>query len=124
MIVGIGLDLVDVSRLRVQLASGAFQRRAFTPAELAAGAGTHDPAEHLAGKFAAKEALMKALGAGLAQGLTFAEIEILADKSGVPQARLSGQARERLAALGVSRIYLSITHTAGLAAAVVVLEKT
>jgi len=124
MIVGLGLDLVDVSRMRQQLTGAAFARRAFTLAELAACAGAHDPAEHLAGKFAAKEALMKALGAGLAQGLTFGEIEILPDDSGAPQLRATGQARQRLAALSVSSVHLSITHTAGLAAAVVVLEKT
>ena len=124
MIAGIGLDLVDVSRMRQQLAGAAFERRAFTPAEMAACAGAHDPAEHLAGKFAAKEALMKALGAGLAQGLTFGEIEILPDDAGAPRLRATGQAQQRLEALGVSSIHVSITHAAGLAAAVVVLEKT
>jgi len=110
--------------MRLQLAGAAFASRAFTPAEIAACAGAHDPAEHLAGKFAAKEALMKALGAGLAQGLSFGEIEILPDERGAPQLRATGLAQQRLEALRVSGIHLSITHTAGLAAAVVVLEKT
>jgi holo-[acyl-carrier protein] synthase len=123
MIVGIGLDLVDVSRMAEQLAGEAFQRRAFTPAEIAACAAARHPPEHFAGKFAAKEALMKALGAGLRQGLRPGEIEVLADEAGAPHVRASGEARQRLEALGVSEIHVSITHTAGLAAAVVVLER-
>jgi holo-[acyl-carrier protein] synthase len=123
MIVGIGLDLVDVSRMGEQVAGEAFQRRAFTPAEIAVCAAAHRPPEHFAGKFAAKEALMKALGAGLRQGLRFGEIEILDDEAGAPHVRASGEAQQRLEALGVSGIHVSITHAAGLAAAVVVLER-
>ena len=123
MVMGIGLDLVEVGRMAVQLESEAFQRRAFTPAEIAACSQTGQRAEHLAGKFAAKEALMKALGAGLRQGVRFSELEVLADEGGAPHLRAMGVAQRRLEAQVVSAIHVSITHTAGLAAAVVVLER-
>jgi holo-[acyl-carrier protein] synthase len=96
-----------------------FLARVFAPGEIHRG--RRHPrafAEHVAGRFAAKEAAMKALGLGW-RGIAFREIEVRRDRSGKPRLELSGRALERARALGVAEMELSITHTADLAAAVV-----
>jgi holo-[acyl-carrier protein] synthase len=123
MIVGVGLDLVAVATLAPNLQRARYLARVFTPAEVAASQGTARPAETFAGKFAAKEAFMKALGAGLRQGICFTDVEVLAEASGQPRLRvIGGAARQRLDDLQVTAIHVTITHTAGLAASVVILE--
>ncbi len=77
---------------------------------------------HLAGLFAAKEATMKALGTGWAQGIGFHQIEVVRRPGGAPALELHGAARERARLLGVDTLHLSITHDARAAAAVVILE--
>lgn len=78
--------------------------------------------EHLGGLFAAKEAVMKALGTGWAEGLGFRQIQVVRNAAGAPTVELHGRAAERSAALGVGSIHLSITHERSFAAAVAVLE--
>lgn len=126
MIVGIGLDIVDTQRLARTLAgagAAAFERRVFTPGELAACAGRVDRVEALAARFAAKEACLKALGVGLFEaGLQ--EVEVVRGRGGVPRIRLSGEARRSAGRARVRHVHISLTHEPGFAAAVVILEGT
>ena len=124
-VVGIGLDLVEVARIRGALTRHGerFLGRIAGPEEgrLSGPTGTGH-AEHVAGLFAAKEAVLKALGTGAAEGLTFRDVIITKGPGGRPSVLLAGEARRRADALGVMRIHLSITHERGHAAAMAVLE--
>lgn len=119
MILGLGADLVPVARLKGR---PAFARRVFTAAERRYAAGHRDAAERLAGRFAAKEAVMKALGTGWARGVAWAEIETVNDPAGRPVLRLSGGAARRARKMGVKRWHLSIAHAGGFALATAVAE--
>jgi holo-[acyl-carrier protein] synthase len=122
-ILGLGLDIVDLARMgRLLERHGAAALARICrdgEARIADGPGR---VAHVAGLFAAKEAAMKALGTGWAQGVGFHQIEVVRAASGAPGLRLHGQALARSRALGVERLHLSITHDARTAAAVVVLE--
>ena len=121
--VRIGLDLAEVARVSEILARWGerFLRRVFLPGEVLRG--RRHPrafAEHVAGRFAAKEAAMKALGTGW-RGVAFREIFVGRERSGKPRVEFRGRALERARALRVVAAEVSITHTAVTAAAVVVL---
>jgi len=122
MIVGIGVDLVSIDRLSESLENEAFRQRVFLPEEIVDCERFSNSAERYAGKFAAKEALMKALGAGIRQAVGFQQIEVHTAENGAPSVRVSGKAGDQLKTLGAVRIHVSISHTAGMAVAVVVLE--
>lgn len=116
----IGVDIVEVPRFRALLARRPrIVERLFTPAERAYAEGRSDPAERLAVRFAAKEAAMKALGAGFGD-VAFREVEVTRARSGQVGLRLSGRASARAADAGVTGWHLSLSHTAGLAVAVAV----
>ena len=115
---GLGLDLCDISRMEKLLADERFLNRFFTPAEAAyvrsrgvAAAAT------LAGLYAAREALGKALGSGI--DFELKEAEVCHTESGAPFFRLSGELKKRV---GENRLHLSISHDGGIAAAVCLLE--
>ena len=119
----LGIDLTEVPRIAAALERHGerFLARVFVPGEIQRS--RRHPrafAEHVAGRFAAKEAAMKALGTGW-RGVSFREIAVLRSASGKPTLQLSGRARERAQRLGVREMEVSITHTAGMAAAVVAL---
>lgn len=114
MIVGIGLDITEVFRFSRATERTGVPERLFTEAERDA------PTERLAGRFAAKEALAKAVGAP--RGLVWTDVEVLSEESGQPYFVFHGTVAQRLAELGVSNVFLSITHDAGVAAAMVVCE--
>lgn len=122
MIVGIGADIVNIARIEKAVSREAFIKRVFTDAEkeycLARGAGC---AASFAGRFAAKEAFMKALGTGLREG-RLTEIEIKNDELGAPQLELTGIFREMAQKRGVEKIWLSISHEKDYAVAQCVLE--
>jgi len=122
-ILGLGIDLVELERIAAihERHGDAFARRFCRPGEVAPRRGSA-LVEHLGGLFAAKEAVLKALGTGWAQGLAFRQVEVVRDESGAPGVRLHGAAEERSRKLGVARIHLSITHERKHAAAVAVLE--
>ena len=125
MILGIGIDLVAVPRIRknIDKFGARFYEKILTRAEQAALPSNPDKAVlYVAGRFAAKEAAVKALGSGFNNGIGPDQIEILNLPVGQPQAAFLADAKERAAALGVKRCLLSITHEAETAAAVVVLE--
>jgi holo-[acyl-carrier protein] synthase len=122
VILGLGLDLVDVERFRASLArSPGLAERLFTAAERDVH-GIGDPAHRLAARFAAKEALMKALGVGLG-AFAFHEVEVCSLPSGQPVFDLHGQAAALVAGRGAATVHLTMSHTASTAAAVVVLAR-
>src|SRR5262245_6383845 len=105
-VIGVGVDLVEVQRVQDVLTRhpDRFPARVFTPAETAyCQRGAH-AAERFAARYAAKEAVMKALGTGWNHGVTFKDIEVTRQSSGAPGIRLAGTAREVAARLGVKRI--------------------
>lgn len=123
-ILGLGLDLVDRTRIEhlLERHGAAFLRRVFRDGEVRLGADGPGRAAHVAGLFAAKEAAMKALGTGWAQGVGFLQIELVRQPSGAPALRLHGEARRRAEAMGVGELWVSISHDGTNAVAVVVLE--
>jgi holo-[acyl-carrier protein] synthase len=123
-IVGIGLDLVEVARVRASARRSGerFAKRVFTPGEIAYCAGRARKFEHLAARFAAKEATLKALGTGITGWTSMQEVEVVHNAAGRPEIRLRGGVLRRARSLGVTAAHLSISHTEGVAAAVVVLE--
>lgn len=115
MIVGIGIDIIEIERVARAVSRQRFRERVFTEAEreycdAASGA------ERYAGRFAAKEAIAKALGAGLA----WHDVEILRAENGAPLPRLHGEALKRL---GDARVHLSISHSRDYAVAHAVVER-
>ena len=117
---GIGIDAVEVGRFRTVLArTPGVARRLFTEAERAYGARKRDPAERLAARFAAKEAVMKALGVGLG-AFSFQDVEVVRASSGQPMVELRGRAAALARERGVTGWHLSLTHTHRVAEAVVV----
>ena len=114
----VGIDLVQVSRLAARADHATFLDRAFTPAEQQWCAG--DPTR-LAGRWAAKEAAMKALGRGLGQ-IPMTDIEVLAEPSGAPRLELAGAAADAAGAAGWTSWAVSIAHDGGYATAVVVAQ--
>ncbi|MDQ4133648.1 MAG: holo-ACP synthase [Actinomycetota bacterium] len=118
--VGIGIDAVEIERFRAVLRRRpAMARRLFTDGERAYGARHADPAPSLAARFAAKEAVMKALGVGLG-AFAFSEVEVVSMESGAPELLLQGAAAALATNRGVGAWRVSLTHTSELAQAVVV----
>ena len=119
MIVGVGIDVVAVARVAALLERHG---RRFLARCFADGEPRRLEAEHLAGLMAAKEACFKALGTGWGSGVTWHDVTVARAATGSPFLDLTGNASVRAAQLGASRSHLSISHDAGLAVAVVILE--
>jgi holo-[acyl-carrier protein] synthase len=124
VIVGTGVDLAEVPRIRasVERYGQRFLERIFTPAEIAYVERKANRFERYAARFAAKEAGMKAIGTGWRRGVRWQDFEVANLPSGKPTLRLHGVASEVAAGLRVRVISLSLTHTAELAMAHVILE--
>ena len=124
MIVGIGIDVVEIARIRRlrERWQDRFLQRVFTEAELAYALRRHDPAQHLAARFAAKEATLKALGTGLSMGVRWREMEVRRPRGQAPCLTLSGRTAELADARGIRRLHVSLSHDAGLAVAQVLAE--
>ncbi len=121
-VIGLGIDNVDVERFRKVLQrTPRFAERVFTPAELVYAAAQADPTQRLAARFAAKEAVMKALGVGLG-AVRLADIEVVRHPSGAPGLALHGGAAALAKQRGVGRWWLSLTHTDLVASAIAVAE--
>jgi holo-[acyl-carrier protein] synthase len=123
-IVGIGIDLVQIPRIRRLLErwQDRFLARVFTPDEIAYALGRHNPAEHLAARFAAKEATLKALGTGLSMGVRWREMEVRRARGQRPTLVLTGRTAELGAARGVRALHVSLTHDGDYAMAQVLAE--
>lgn len=122
----LGLDLTEVGRIADALERHGerFLARVFREGEILRS--RRHPrafAEHVAGRFAAKEAAMKALGTGWSGGIGFRDVEVGRDAGGAPTLALAGVAAERAKELGVARLHVSLTHTRDHAQAIVVLER-
>ena len=115
-----GVDIIEISRVRqvVERYGDRFQRRIFTADEIAYCRGR---APNLAGRFAAKEATMKALGTGV-RGVDWKDIEVIRHRSGAPSILLHGRAKERAEHLNVEEISVSISHSREYAVAFVVTQ--
>jgi holo-[acyl-carrier protein] synthase len=124
VIVGVGMDLVKRARFEQALERHGerFLKRIFTTGERAYSEGRAQSPLHFAGMWAIKESTVKALGTGFRDGIAWRHIEVSHDPLGKPLVTLSGKARERADALGVSRIHASITHDTDWSAAQIVLE--
>jgi holo-[acyl-carrier protein] synthase len=122
MIIGIGVDVVDLERFRGVLErTPALRRRLFTPDELLRD-GEPRPLASLAARFAAKEALIKAFGTSA--GLSWQELEVVADDQRNPSLRLHEGARRVAHDRGVTAVHLSLSHDGGIATAFVIIEGT
>jgi holo-[acyl-carrier protein] synthase len=121
-IIGIGLDATDIPRVSevFERYGERFLRRVFTDGEIAYCTRRRNPVPHLAGRFAAKEAAMKALGTGHSRGVLWKDIEVVRG-AGPPSLRFHGGAERRAATMNVRRSVLTITHSDSLALAQVML---
>ncbi len=126
MIVGIGIDLIEISRIKhsIEKHGTRFKNRVFTPAEIQyCDSGGRNIFSHYAARFAAKEAVMKALGLGWQQGSSWREIEVVRTDLGQPQIQLTGSTAKSARKVKAAHIHLSLTHSNTHAAAFVVIEK-
>src|SRR5689334_18387944 len=124
MIVGTGVDIAEVGRIKAALErfGDRFLKRVFTPAEVRYCLGKANAPERLAARFAAKEAGMKAIGTGLNHGVSWQDVEVVRMPGQRPVLKFSGKAAEFAARLGCKRTHLSLTHTKEQAMAHVILE--
>ncbi|MDH3404152.1 MAG: holo-ACP synthase [Acidobacteriota bacterium] len=120
---GVGIDVAAIDRFEriLERHGGRFVDRICRPGEMRQ-RHPRGRAQHLAGLFAAKEAVLKALGTGWDQGLGFRDVEVTREAGGRPAILLHGAAARRARELGTLRVHVSITHDRGIAAAVAVLE--
>jgi holo-[acyl-carrier protein] synthase len=125
MILGIGIDHVQTKRIKEMLLKWAdrVENRVFDEEELEYSKSRGEAHLHLAARFAAKEALFKALGKGLSEGMTWTDVKVINDESGKPFIVLKRKAREIADGMGVEKIHVSLTHTDDCSIAVVILEK-
>ncbi len=124
MIVGIGIDMIEVERVLDKISKGtAFKERIFSMREIEF-CDTHAKhAENYAARFAAKEAFLKATGRGLALGFNLADIEVLNDSLGKPYIELNNSFRDEAVKNNWNKIHLSVSHLQTIACAVVIIEQ-
>jgi holo-[acyl-carrier protein] synthase len=124
MIVGMGIDIAEVPRIKavIEAQKERFLRRVYTPAEVDYCERFKNKYERYAGRFAVKEAAMKALGTGWSRGVRWVDVEVIRQRGGRPTLSLKGQAKKIADGLGVQNIAVSITHTAEQAFAQVIFE--
>ena len=124
-IVGIGLDLVKIDRIRAiaERWQARFLDRLYTKAERRYCLARPAPYASFAGRFAAKEAVLKALGTGWSDGISWHDIQVLNDRAGRPRAAVSGRVKTLMQRAGVTAIHVSLSHDTDYAVAEVVLTK-
>jgi len=124
VIVGLGIDIAEVARVKaaIERHGETFLRRVYTAKEQEYCERFKNKYERYAGRFAAKEAAMKALGTGWSRGVRWVDVEVAREKGGRPTLKLAGEAAHIAGRLNVKNIVLSITHTADQAFAQVIFE--
>lgn len=124
MIIGTGVDVVDIARIRgiLEKLKDRFVSRVFTSAEQQFCDGHRDAAPHYAVRFAAKEALFKAIGTGWAKGVTWLDVEVLREHQEAPVLILHGEAQRLSQSMGVRKVHISLSHSDQWAVAMVILE--
>jgi holo-[acyl-carrier protein] synthase len=112
MIHGTGIDIIQVSRIQKSLEKyeKRFEERVFTRREIDYCRSRPDPFKHFAARFAAKEAVLKSLGTGMAEGITWKDLEILTLESGQPALNITGRCREICESLNLKGIHISMSH--------------
>ncbi len=124
MIIGIGVDIVEIHRLRNALrGTQRMQERVFTEEEIQFCTSRKRQYQHFGGRFAAKEAALKALGTGWSRGIRWKDVEITDDETGKPILTFHGKAKEIFEQLTARTAWISITHSPDHAVAMVILEK-
>ena len=125
MIAGIGVDLVEIQRIRqlIKRYGQSFLDRVFTPAEQREAGYRHDPAAYYSGRWAAKEALAKAIGCGIGSRCALTDIETTNSPTGKPVMILMGEAAKTMAEQGGRTIFVSVSHEASYAIANVIIER-
>ena len=123
-VLGVGVDLVETKRIENSLErfGDRFLQRVFTNGEIAYCNSMKFPARHLAARFAAKEAVSKAFGTGIGHAMGWRDIDVQKKESGEPFIVLDGKAKELAATRGVTRVWISLSHTDNYAAATIVIE--
>lgn len=124
MIVAIGIDLVEITRIEEVFArrGDRFRARVFTEGEISYCERRASKFASYAARFAAKEAAMKALGTGWSDGVGWTEVEVVSELNGAPALQLHRRALERMREIGATKAHMSLTHSGNLAIAQVVLE--
>jgi len=124
MIVGVGVDVVDLERIREALSRTGerFVRRVYTEAEAEYCRRHRDPVPHFAARFAAKEALFKAIRTGWSQGVRWRDVEVARARGRPPELVLRGEALRHSTVLGTRTVHCTLSHSAASAVAVVILE--
>jgi holo-[acyl-carrier protein] synthase len=124
MIIGTGVDVVEIARFRkaMERLKDRFIVRVFTLGEQQFCQRHRDPVPHFAARFAAKEALFKALGTGWAKGVTWLDVEVQRERQDAPIITLHGEAQRYSAAKGARTVHLSLSHSDQGAVAMVILE--
>jgi holo-[acyl-carrier protein] synthase len=125
MILGIGIDLVNIPRIEKILEKweDRFKKRVFSKGEIEYSEGYKRSGQHFAASFAVKEAFFKALEKGFKSDIRMLDIEVLRDEYGRPYANLYGKAKQVVDVMGINSIHVSISHDGEYSVAVVVLEK-
>ena len=125
MIIGVGIDNVQSKRMKEMLLKWAdrVENRVFDEGELEYSKSRGETHLHLAARFAAKEALFKAMGKGLSEGMTWTDVMVRNEETGKPYIELRRKAKDIADRMGVASIHVSLTHTDECAVAVVILEK-
>jgi len=124
MIVGLGVDIAEVGRVQgaIERQGERFLKRVFTERERAYCEQFKNKYERYAGRFAVKEAAMKALGTGWSRGVRWVDVEVVRERGGRPRLELYGEAKKIAAKLGVKHIAVTITHTESQALGQVIFE--
>jgi holo-[acyl-carrier protein] synthase len=123
MIIGTGIDIVEVDRVAEKVGKGnGFREKVFSPDEIAFCEVKTHKAEHYAARFAAKEAFLKATGIGLSAGFDINNIEVFNDNEGKPYIRLKGSFAELAKSNHWLKIHVSLSHVKSMACAVVIVE--
>ena len=113
MVIGIGVDIIEVERIKgaIERHGQRFLDRVYCPGEIRCCRSSANSFQRFAARFAAKEAVLKALGVGWQDGTRFTDVEVVVNSKGRPSVKLSGKSRRIGEALGVSRVHISLSHT-------------
>ena len=124
MVSGIGVDLIETQRVAEKIVKDAgFREYVFSEGEIAYCESKTNRSEHYAARFAAKEALLKALGTGFPGGLILNEIEVISNEAGKPEFCFTGASEKVIRESGIGIIHLSLSHLKDISCAMVVIEK-
>ncbi|MDB5062282.1 MAG: synthase [Mucilaginibacter sp.] len=124
MVIGLGIDMIEVERIAAKInKNSGFREMLFSKDEIAYCEQKTNKFEHYAARFAAKEAFFKALGTGWQEGTSFSEVEVTNTENGKPQLSFSGNTANIINAMQLTNILVSLTHLKSVASAVVIIEK-